>query len=64
MPGTSPGHNDAGVMRMKPKRAKRPPVTPGEQERPVPQDVYPVLDTDLARDNLENDLTPADLQSL
>ena len=49
---------------MKPKRAKRPPVTPGEQERPVPQDVYPVLDTDLARDNLENDLTPADLQQL
>ena len=49
---------------MKPKRAKRPLVTPGNQERPVPQDVYPVLDTDLARDNLENDLTPADLQSL
>ena len=49
---------------MKPKLAKRPPVPPGEQERPVPQDVYPVLDTDLARDNLENDLTPADLQGL
>ena len=49
---------------MKRKRAKRPPVTPGGHERPVPQDVYPVLDTDLARDNLENDLTPADLQGL
>lgn len=32
-------------------------------ERPIP-DVYPELDTDLARDNLENDLTAADLQDL
>lgn len=26
--------------------------------------VYPVIDTDLARDNIENDLTSADLQDL
>ena len=32
-------------------------------ERPV-SDVYPVLDTDLARDNIENDLTHADLCDL
>lgn len=33
-------------------------------ERPIPENVYPVLDTDLARDNVENDLTDADLQDL
>lgn len=30
-------------------------------EKPVPEDVYPVLDTDLARDNLENDIPSIDL---
>ncbi len=33
-------------------------------ERPIPTDVYPVIDTDLARDNVENDLTAADLEDL
>ncbi len=33
------------------------------EEKPIP-DVYPVIDTDLARDNVENDLTAADLQDL
>ncbi len=32
-------------------------------EKPLP-DVYPEIDTDLARDNLENDITAADLQDL
>lgn len=32
-------------------------------ERPIP-DVYPAIDNDLARDNLENDITAADLQDL
>ena len=32
-------------------------------EKPIPK-VYRELDTDLARDNLENDLTFADLQDL
>lgn len=32
-------------------------------ERPI-SDAYPVLDTDLARDNVENDLTAADRQDL
>lgn len=31
--------------------------------RPI-SDVYPEIDTDLARDNLENDITAADLQDL
>lgn len=33
-------------------------------ERPIPADVYPVIDTDLARDNIENDLPAADLSDL
>lgn len=33
-------------------------------EKPIPQNIYPVIDTDLARDNLENDLTEADKQDL
>ena len=32
-------------------------------ERPI-SDVYPVIDTDLARDNVENDLSDADFQDL
>ena len=34
-----------------------------KKEIPISQ-VYPVIDTDLARDNIENDLTAADLQDL
>lgn len=33
------------------------------KERPI-SSVYPVIDTDLARDNVENDLSSADLQDL
>lgn len=33
------------------------------KEEPISK-VYPVIDTDLARDNIENDLTSADLQDL
>lgn len=33
-------------------------------DAPIPEQIYPVLDTDLARDNVENDLTEADLQDL
>lgn len=32
-------------------------------EKPVP-DIYPVIDNDLARDNLENDIPAADLHEL
>ena len=42
-------------------------ITPHRNGRdtdgPVP-DVYPAIDTDLGRDNLENDLTAADKQDL
>ena len=33
------------------------------KERPV-SDSYPVIDTDLARDNVENDIPAADLEDL
>lgn len=33
------------------------------EERPIAK-VYPVIDNDLARDNLENDLPAADLEDL
>ena len=36
---------------------------PGRQEKPIPN-VYPVLDTDLAGDNVENDIPAADLEDL
>lgn len=34
-----------------------------EEEKPI-SDVYPVIDNDLARDNIENDIPDADLQDL
>ena len=33
-------------------------------EKPIPQNVYRAIDSDLARDNLENDIPYADLQDL
>jgi hypothetical protein len=50
---------------MVPKRKRpRPPIIDGNGDRPIPEDAYPVIDNDLARDNLENDLSDADLQDL
>lgn len=48
---------------VKPK-GKRPPMKDERREQPVPEEIHPVIDSDLARDNLENDLTAADLQDL
>lgn len=36
----------------------------GDIDAPIPADIYPVIDTDLGRDNLENDLPAADLEDL
>lgn len=33
-------------------------------DKPIPEDIYPEIDTDLARDNLENDFPAADLEDL
>ena len=38
-------------------------TTPHTQEKPIPE-VYKEIDTDLARDNLENDIPDADFQDL
>ena len=38
-------------------------TTPFSSEKPI-SPVYAEIDTDLARDNLENDITAADLQDL
>ena len=41
------------------------PDTPKEtDELPVPDEIYPVIDNDLARDNIENDIPAADLEDL
>lgn len=37
--------------------------TPFSKEKPI-SSVYPVIDNDLARDNIENDISAADLQDL
>lgn len=34
-----------------------------ESDKPI-SDIYPVIDTDLGRDNVENDIPEADLQDL
>lgn len=33
-------------------------------EKPIPEDIYPEIDNDLARDNIENHIPAADLQDL
>ncbi|WP_287224043.1 hypothetical protein [Oscillibacter sp.] len=47
-------HDDSRKVEL-PRRRK--------QENPIPG-VYPVLDSDLARDNVENDIPAADLEDL
>ena len=57
--------------KMKTGKKKANPIIPGTEgaslkvfhEKPISQ-AYPALDNDLAVDNLENDLTMADLQDL
>jgi len=54
------------VLEPKKRQKEWPPAARGvgRKERPIPAEVYPGLDTDLARDNLENDLPAADLEDL
>ena len=35
-----------------------------KNELPVPEEIYPVIDNDLARDNIENGIPAADLEDL
>lgn len=41
-----------------------PQLTPDKIQRPIPARIYPVIDNDLARDNIENDIPAADLEEL
>lgn len=45
------------------KKQSKQSVKPSKKEKPISK-VYPVIDNDLARDNIENDITAADLQDL
>ena len=45
------------------KDPKQPREKPVKEEKPISK-VYPMLDNDLARDNVENDLPAADLEEL
>jgi hypothetical protein len=38
------------------------PFSDKEKENQILSEIYPAIDTDLARDNIENDMTAADLQ--
>lgn len=57
------GQFSSEVIAMKQSPKKQNPMRPDEAEKPI-SDAYPVIDTDLARDNLENDLPAADLEDL
>lgn len=49
---------------MDPRRARnQDPKQPDKEEKPISA-VYPVIDNDLARDNIENDIPAADLEDL
>lgn len=53
----------------KKRRPKTEPRDKGEKrkvrvEKPVTEEIYPVIDNDLARDNVENDLPAADREDL
>lgn len=44
------------------KKKENRPIEDGEH--PIPAKIYPVIDTDLGRDNVENDLPAADKEDL
>lgn len=58
------GQSIAEVTLMDKKTARISQSTPDQEERSIPPEIYPVIDNDLARDNVENDLPAADLEEL
>ena len=50
-------------MKDKPKKARPTKAQTRRVEKPI-SDVHPVIDNDLARDNVENDLRAADREDL
>jgi hypothetical protein len=49
---------------MDPRNKPRNPIAEDGDEKPISEEIYPVIDNDLARDNLTNDLPAADLEEL
>ncbi|WP_312159048.1 hypothetical protein [Oscillibacter sp.] len=49
---------------MDPKKKLAQILNDGDGDKPIPGNIYPAIDNDLARDNIENDLPVADLQDL
>lgn len=49
---------------MEKRRVVLPPPLPNMADKPIPADAYVEIDTDLARDNLENDIPEADKQDI
>lgn len=58
------GQAIAEVILMDKRKSELSQPVPGQAGRPIPPEIYPVIDNDLARDNVENDLPAADLQEL
>lgn len=56
-------HTNPIIAGTKPPSQKVFHTKPFSEEKPISK-AYPVIDNDLARDNVENDLTFADLQDL
>lgn len=56
-------HANPIIAGTKPPSQKVYHTKPFSEEKPI-SNVYPVIDNDLARDNIENDLTAADIQDL
>jgi len=40
------------------------PETSDTTDKPIPENLYPVIDSDAARDNIENHISEADLQDI
>jgi hypothetical protein len=49
---------------MSKKKAEISRPKPDHVEKPIPSRIYPAIDNDLARDNIENDIPAADLEDL
>jgi hypothetical protein len=49
---------------MDPRNKTKNPLAENGGEKPISEEIYPVIDNDLARDNLENDIPAAELEDL
>lgn len=54
---------EVSFMKDQPKKEQREAKPSRKREKPISR-VYPVIDNDLAQDNLENDIPAADLEDL